>query len=63
MDDFLVLGNSFDNCLEKFEISIDKMRGDQLSTQLGKVPFYGIRGYCTRTSDFSKRNRGRQSKD
>ena len=25
------------------------------------MPFYGTRGYCTRTSDFSKRNRGRRA--
>ena len=63
MDDFSVLGNSFDNCLENLRSVLIRCEDTQLSTQLGEVPFYGTRGYCTRSSNFSKRNRGGQSKD
>ena len=47
MDDFSVLGNSFDNCLENLRSCVDQMRGDQPCTQLGEVPFYGTRVHCT----------------
>ena len=51
MDDFSVLGNFFDNCLEN------------LRSVVGEVPLYGTGRYSTRAPNFCKRNRGRQSKD
>ena len=59
MDDFSVMGNSFDNCLANLRAVLARCEEDQLSTQLGKVPFHGTRGYCPWTSDLSKRDRGR----
>ena len=47
MDDFTVYGSSFEQFLKNLETSASKMPRQIASTELGKMPFYGNRRYCS----------------
>ena len=54
MDDFSVMGNSFDNYLENLRTVLARCEETNLVLNWEKVPFYGKRGYCPWTSEFSR---------
>lgn len=56
MDDFSVFGDSFDRCLANLEKNARTLRGDQLDSKLGKMPFYGKRRDCAWAQSLRKWN-------
>ena len=60
MDDFTVYGSSFEQCLHRDSTS--KVQGQESSSELGKMSFYGYRRNCLGAHDFCSRARGNQAK-
>ena len=58
MDNFSVLGSSFDDCLENLRAVLVRCEETNLVLNWEKCPLYGTRGHCTWPPDFDKRNRG-----
>ena len=56
---FLVLRNSFDNCLENLRSVLIRCEETNLVLNWDKCHFYGIGRHSTWAPDFYKRNRGR----
>ena len=54
MDDFSVVGLSFDDCLENLRAVLRRCEETQPSAQLGEVSLHGTRRYRSRSQDFSK---------
>ena len=58
MDDFSVVGDSFERCLTNLSEVLKRCEDCNFSTKLGKVSFLGERGYCVGSSHFRKGHRG-----
>ena len=63
MDDFSVLGNSFDKCLENLRSVLVRCEKTNLVLNWEKCHFMVQEGIVLWAHDLCKRNRGRQSKD
>ena len=59
MDDFSVLGKSFDNFLESLRQALIRCEETNLVLNWEKCHFMVKEGNCTRAPDIRKRNRGR----
>ena len=51
MDDFLVYGSCFENCLENLETVLQRCQDKKSSSKLGEIPFYGNKRYCLGTQN------------
>ena len=57
MDDFSVIGSTFENCLHNLTFfGTKKVHGNQFSFKLGKVPLYGERRHSIGASHIRERN-------
>ena len=63
MDDFSVLGDSFDNFLENLRSVLIRCEESNLVLNWEKCHLMVQEGIVLGASDFCKRNRGRQSKN
>ena len=63
MDDFSVLGDSFENCLENLRSVLIRCEETNLVLNWEKFHFMVQEGIVLRAPDFCKRNRDRQSKN
>ena len=59
MDDFSVLGRSFDNFLKNLRQALIRCEETNLVTELGEVSLHGEGRHCIGAPDIRKRNRGR----